>query len=33
MASRLPLWILGFILVLFVSSCQKTISGNGIVMA
>jgi len=32
MASRLPLWILGFILVLFVSSCQKTISGNGVVM-
>ncbi len=32
MASRIPLWILGFVLVLFASSCQKTISGNGVVM-
>lgn len=32
MSSRVPLWILGFMLVLFASSCQKTISGNGVVM-
>ena len=32
MASRIPLWILGFVLVLFASSCRKTISGNGVVM-
>lgn len=33
MTSRVPLWILGFLIVLFASSCQKTISGNGIVIA
>ncbi len=32
MASRVSLWLLAFMLVLFVSSCQKTISGNGIVL-
>jgi len=32
MTSRIPLWILGFVLLLFASSCQKTISGNGVVI-
>jgi hypothetical protein len=32
MVSRIPLWILGFVVVLFASSCQKTISGNGVVI-
>lgn len=32
MVSRIPLWILGFVLILFASSCQKTISGNGVVI-
>jgi len=32
MASRVSLWLLVFMLVLLVSSCQKTISGNGVVM-
>ena len=32
MTLRVPLLILGFMLVFFASSCQKTISGNGVVM-
>lgn len=32
MLSRISFWFLGFALMLFASSCQKTISGNGVVM-
>ncbi len=32
MTSRIWLWLVGFMLLMFFSSCQKTISGNGVVI-